>query len=86
MIHYNEEGDLEIICNGCKKSEVISGWNMRDAKKYHPWVRSDAYGIYTGIYCDKCYNSDIYPYRKDKYETMENDGYGDWLGEDDDMW
>lgn len=28
----------------------------------------DAYGITTGIWCDKCYNDDsIYPYHKDEY-------------------
>ena len=35
---------------------------------YHQWARSDAYGIYTGLYCDKCYkDSNIYTYRKDEY-------------------
>lgn len=30
--------------------------------------RYDAYGIYTGIYCDKCYDDvSIYTYRKDDY-------------------
>jgi hypothetical protein len=32
----------------------------------HMWARVDAYGIYTGLYCDKCYVSN-YPYRKDRY-------------------
>ena len=32
----------------------------------HDWARADAYGIYTGLYCDKCYK-DNYPYRKDEY-------------------
>ena len=36
--------------------------------EYHRWARSDAYGIYTGLYCDKCYkDSNIYTYRKDEY-------------------
>ena len=33
---------------------------------YHNWARSDAYGIYTGIYCDDCYKNN-YPYRRDRY-------------------
>ena len=32
----------------------------------HWWARYDAYGIFTGLYCDKCYESN-YPYRKDMY-------------------
>ena len=46
---------------------------------HHMWARNDAYGIYTGLYCDKCYK-DNYPYRKDRYfdpayagERMEPD-------------
>ena len=34
--------------------------------KYHMWARQDAYGIYTGLYCDKCFK-DNYPFRKDRY-------------------
>ena len=34
----------------------------------HQWARADAYGIYTGLYCDECYdNPNIYTYRKDEY-------------------
>lgn len=34
--------------------------------EYHKWARSDAYGIYTGIYCDKCYKNN-YPYKRGRY-------------------
>ena len=35
---------------------------------YHMWYRTDAYNMYTGLYCDKCYNDPhIYTYRKDRY-------------------
>ena len=35
---------------------------------YHEWARIDAYGLYTGLYCHKCYeDSDKYTYRKDRY-------------------
>ena len=45
------------------------------------WARADAYGIYTGLYCDKCYDDPHkYTYRKDRYydpayagERMEPD-------------
>ena len=39
----------------------------------------DAHGIETGNWCDDCYNSSKYPYRKDKYPTMESHGYGDYI-------
>jgi hypothetical protein len=71
----------ELICRGCGKSEDISGWNSKkDAIKYHEWSRADFYGIFTGIYCNECYENN-YPYRKDRYPTMEHDGYGDYLNE-----
>lgn len=81
---FDEEGNEipVIVCKGCQKEDDISDWgNLRDAHKYHEWVRSDAHGIYTGVYCEHCYEHN-YPYRKDKYPTMETDGYGDYLGED----
>ena len=40
----------------------------RTSVEYHKWSRADAYGIYTGLYCDKCYNDpEKYTYRKDNY-------------------
>ena len=51
------------ICRGCKED---SGYDVRPLN-YHSWARSAAYGIYTGVYCDDCYDSDKYPYRKDNY-------------------
>lgn len=50
-----------VECRGqdCKKtSEHVSPIT------YHMWARNDAYGIYTGLFCDKCYNNN-YPYKKD---------------------
>ena len=50
-------------CRGenCKKtSEHVSPIT------YHMWARSDAYGIYTGLFCDNCYDNN-YPYKKDRY-------------------
>ena len=40
------------------------------------WMRYDYDSLYTGIYCDECYNSgdpDLYPYRKDNYKLDEID-------------
>ena len=42
----------------------------------------DAHGITTGFWCDKCYDSDKYPYRKDRYPTQETHGYGERLEDD----
>ena len=42
----------------------------------------DAHGITTGHWCDACYDSDKYPYRKDRYPTQETHGYGDYLEPD----
>lgn len=46
----------------------------------HANERSDSYGISTGVWCEVCYNSSNYPYRKDRYydpsyagERMEED-------------
>ena len=39
----------------------------------------DAYGISTGYWCNSCYNSSDYPYRKDRYPTIETHGYGENL-------
>ena len=36
--------------------------------KEHRWARNDAYGLYTGLYCNKCYDDpEKYTYRKDRY-------------------
>lgn len=49
----------------------------------HAYERHDYHGITTGYWCDDCYDSDKYPYRKDRYPTMETDGYGDYLDPED---
>ena len=55
----------DAICNGCQTA-AEDGFNSGELT-YHYWATSDAYGMYTGLYCDKCYDSDKYPYRKDRY-------------------
>lgn len=44
--------------------------------------QSDAHGISTGYWCHDCYESDRYPYRKDRYPTIETHGYGERLEDD----
>ena len=70
-------GDDEDYCLWCNG---YGAYTLRCRPiKYHMWARNDAYGIYTGLYCDKCYK-DNYPYKKDRYfdpayagERMEPD-------------
>ena len=42
----------------------------------------DGHGISTGHWCHECYESSRYPYRKDRYPTIETHGYGERLSED----
>ena len=44
--------------------------------------QSDAHGISTGYWCHECYESSRYPYRKDRYPTIETHGYGERLNDD----
>ena len=57
---------LDAICKGCRKKAeqgIVSGQVI-----YHYWARRDAYGMFTGIYCNKCYDDpEKYTYRKDRY-------------------
>ena len=75
--------DNVIKCRGCGKTEDVSDWaSPRMARTHHEWVRSDAYGIYTGVFCDECYENN-YPYRKDRYPTAETDPEcGEYLEDD----
>ena len=56
---------MDAICQGCEK-KAEEGFTSGELI-YHYWARNDAYGLYTGLYCDSCYKSDRYPYRKDNY-------------------
>ena len=64
-------------CKGCQKADEEYPLKFDDYEvdepiynapkvEYHMWARNDAYGIYTGLYCDDCYKNN-YPYRKDRY-------------------
>ena len=72
-----------VICKGCEK-KAEDGFQSGELI-YHYWARFEAYGNYTSLYCDECYNSDVYPYRKDRYhdpmyagERMEPDDNLPW--------
>ena len=65
-------------CNGCKKPDKDYPVKFQDYEvgqevyecppvSMHRWARRDVYAIFTGLYCDECYNSNKYPYRKDYY-------------------
>ena len=56
----------EHSCRGCREFKP-------DTDK-----RTDWYGIYTGHYCEDCYENN-YPYKKERYATIEYDGYGEQL-------
>jgi hypothetical protein len=71
-----EDEPIIVTCKGCDRQQFIDSW---DEVKYHEWMRSDYYGMCTGIYCNSCYATN-YPYRKDAYydpgycgERMEDD-------------
>lgn len=53
----------------------------KGCKSQRAEMRYDAYGIPTRPYCDGCYENN-YPYRKDKYPTIEHHGYGERLESD----
>ena len=58
--------DIDVFCagDGCRK-QCDEGFRHGELE-YHHWARKDAYGMYTGLYCDSCYDNN-YPYRKDEY-------------------
>ena len=68
-------------CEGCSKPDKDYPVKFQDYEvgqevyecppvSMHRWARRDVYAIFTGLYCDECYesdDSDRYPYRKDSY-------------------
>ena len=57
--------DLEEECNFCSG---YGKYTRRTKLEHHMWARSDAYGLYTGLYCEECYDDPTkYTYRKDRY-------------------
>ena len=74
-------GGVPLDDEHCWKCDGYGIYTPRTSVEYHMWSRADAYGIYTGLYCDKCYDDPSkYTYRKDEYydpayagERMEPD-------------
>jgi len=67
-------------CRGCKAET-----DMHRPIGQHWWARCDAYGIFTGIYCDDCYNSgdsSLYPYHKGSYQHLLEHGEHIWSEEE----
>tara|TARA_R100000152_G_C6589783_1_gene50656 strand:+ start:185 stop:520 length:336 start_codon:yes stop_codon:yes gene_type:complete len=54
---------LEGYCNMC---DGEGKFEYTPKTTHHMWARADAYGIYTGLYCDDCYENN-YPYKKNRY-------------------
>ena len=53
------------ICSGCKKESDEYAHPIT----FHYWARTDYNGLFTGVYCDKCYNNqEKHPYIKDVIE------------------
>ena len=73
--------DYLFHCRGCKKPDKeypIPDYDIEEELQdkqivvprvtMHMWARADSYGIYTGLYCDKCYDDpQKYTYKKDRY-------------------
>ena len=60
-------GDIEGEENGvCPMCLGEGQFEYIPKTTHHHWARVDAYGIYTGIYCGKCYQNN-YPYKKGRY-------------------
>lgn len=57
----------EICCRGCHKSH-------KDDENIWVELQYDFYGIETGYWCNDCYESDKYPYRRDAYYDYLNAG------------
>jgi hypothetical protein len=56
-----------ITCEGCSKTDDMSDWATQNPR-YHNWRRVDRYNIFTGYYCDGCYDDPVkYTFRKDDY-------------------
>ena len=79
QLHYTkaERGDISV-----QKEHNCRGCQEYDNGKIGIQERHDAHGITTGHWCYDCYEGEKYPYRKDKYPTIETHGYGERLSED----
>jgi len=58
----------DIPCRGCEKDNSV----LKDTDQVEQ--RYDYYGYSTGFWCESCYQSNKYPYRKDGYYDYFNAG------------
>jgi Tfp pilus assembly protein PilX len=67
MDDFIDENTITVQCNGkdCEKTHE----NPTNIPATHQlWARLDAYGMYTGMFCDECYGDDEkYGYKRDRY-------------------
>lgn len=76
------EEEVQEFTSDCKEDVyVYQYYECRGCAEEEGYDRHDAYGNFTGYYCEECYSHN-YPYRKDRYPTIEFDGYGERLSED----
>ena len=76
--------DMFDRCNKCGEENgyyTIPTCKGRECNSTDVSPRYDAHGIPTGNYCEPCYKNN-YPYRKDRYPTIETHGYGERLDDD----
>ena len=63
---YGVTDEIEVFCCGDKCGKKCDEGFQHGYLEYHQWARKDAYGLYTGLYCDDCFKNN-YPYRTDRY-------------------
>lgn len=54
-------------CAECEKEDVGARGLFLESITYHGWARLDAYGNFTELCCDDCYDNGNYSFRKDDY-------------------
>lgn len=64
----DDDEQIYVVCQGCEQRERVATYSE---VKHHEWMRSDAYGLCTGHWCHTCFESDVYPYRRDRYFDPE---------------
>lgn len=90
---FTDEAEAEKEKKSCESCWPNSEWWIEEGTEYiahkcrgcgtpEANEQCDAHGIPTGYWCEPCYESDKYPYRRDRYPTMETHGYGERLDDD----
>lgn len=66
--------NMEFIFQDHTDWRMITVYGCRGCESDDAYERSDYYGISTGHWCDHCYNSIKYPYKKDAYDPYNEMG------------